>query len=77
MPKKIKETPFDKILITGGKLRLYVKYGEVALDGQTVQEFAVDVQECFQYLMDFRNIVNGMVGLEVPPADAAKMHLDE
>lgn len=76
MPRKRQETPFEKIMLTRGKLRLYVEHGDTALDGQSPQEFAAEVQECYQYLMDFRNIVNSMVGLEFPPSDAAKMHVD-
>ena len=72
MPKP--EKPFNKILMTHGKLRLYLQIGDDALEGQTREEFISDVAECFQYLIDFRNIVNSMASLEMPPADAAKMH---
>jgi hypothetical protein len=76
MPRNT-EKPFHKILMTGTKLRLYVEHGDLALDGQTPQQFAADVLECFEHLMTFRNIVNGMVSFNEPPAEAARMYLPE
>jgi hypothetical protein len=75
MPKK-PQTPFDKIMFTRTKLRLFVEYGDQALQGQTVPEFAADVAECFEYLMAFRNIINGMVSFDEPPARAVLPYLD-
>lgn len=71
------ETPFNKIMLTRGKLRAYVTYGDMALEGQTPQEFAADVQECLEYLMSFRNIINGMVALEEPPERAVLPYLED
>lgn len=71
------EKSFDKIMLTSSKLRMYVEYGDVALKGQTPQQFAADVLECFEHLLTFRNIVNRMVSFDQPPADAARMHLPE
>lgn len=71
------EKPFHKIMLTSSKLRLYVEHGDLALDGQTPQQFAADVLECFEHLMTFRNIVNGMVSFEQAPAEAARMYLPE
>jgi len=76
MPKR-KETPFDKIVMTRGKLGLYVRHGDVALDGQDPQEFADEVQECFQHLLDFRNMVNEMAALEQAPMDVVKSYSEE
>lgn len=71
------EKPFHKIMVTHSKLRAYVEHGDLALDKQTPREFAADVLECFEHLMTFRNIVNGMVSFERAPADAARMYLPE
>lgn len=71
------EKPFDKIMVTRTKLGLFVEYGEAALDGQTPQEFAADVRECFEYLMSFRNIINGMVSFEQKPEDAVLPYLPD
>jgi hypothetical protein len=71
------ETPFNKIMLTRAKLRMFVEFGDHALDGQTPQEFAADVAECLEYLMDFRNIVNGMVTLDEKPGRAALSYIDE
>lgn len=71
------ETPFNKIMVIRSRLRLYVEYGDNALDGQTPQEFAADVAECLEYLMSFRNIINGMVLLEQPPEQAVLPYLPE
>lgn len=71
------EKPFNKIMLTKGKLRAYVTYGDMALDGQTPQEFAADVLECFELLMEFRNIINGMVTFDETPSRAVLPYLDE
>jgi len=77
MPRKRQDTPFDKIMRTASTLRLYVEYGDVALDGQTPQEFAADTQEALQYLLDFRNMVNSMAALNESPQDAIQHHLTQ
>jgi hypothetical protein len=71
------ETPFHKIMTVRSKLGLYIEYGDHALDGQTPQEFAADVRECFEYLMAFRNIINGMVSLEETPERAVLPYLPD
>lgn len=71
------EKPFHKISTVQSRLRMYVEYGDAALQGQTPQEFAADIQECFDYLMDFRNIINGMVSFDEPPKVAAAPYLEE
>jgi hypothetical protein len=73
------ETPFHKIMTVRTALGLYVEYGDVALQqrGQTAQEFAADVRECFEYLMSFRNIINGMVSFDEPPEKAVLPYLPE
>lgn len=71
------EKPFNKIMLVRAKLRAYVEYGDHALDGQTPQEFAVDVAECFEHLMDFRNIINGMVSFEETPSLAVIPYLSD
>jgi hypothetical protein len=70
------EKPFDKIVLTQGKLKMFVEFGEAALRGQTVQEFAADVLECFGYLMTFRNIINGMVRFDEAPEQAVLPYLE-
>jgi hypothetical protein len=70
-----KETPFDKIMTVRSRLGLYVEYGDVALDGKTPQEFAADVKEVFEYLMSFRNMVNGMVSFDEVPEEAVLAYL--
>ncbi len=71
------ETPFHKIMLVRSKLRLYVEYGDAALQGQTVQEFAADVLECFEWLMEFRNIINGMVSFDEAPSRAVLPYLSD
>lgn len=71
------ETPFHQIMLTRNKLKLYIEYGDHALDGQTPQEFAADVHRCMEYLIDFRNIINGMVALEEPPGRAVLPYLSD
>lgn len=71
------EKPFNKIMTVRSKLGLFVEYGDHALDGQTPQEFAADVLECFEHLMAFRNIVNGMASLDEPPARAALLYVSD
>lgn len=71
------EKPFHKIMVTRAKLRMFVEYGDNALDGQTAQEFAADVQECMEHLMELRNIINGMVTLDEPPARAALAYIND
>lgn len=73
MPKS--EKPFNKIIAVRTKLGLYIEYGDHALDGQTPQRFAEDVRECFEYLMDFRNIINSMVSFNEPPTRAVIPYL--
>lgn len=63
-------TPFDKIITVGTTLDLYVEHGDIALGEQTPREFAAQVREAFGYLLDFRNLVNGMVGLDEAPGRA-------
>ncbi|MEY1555296.1 hypothetical protein AB3Y40_06640 [Yoonia sp. R2331] len=74
MPKK--ESTLNKIIMTRTKLGLWVNYGDVALDGQEPQEFAAEVKECFDALMDFRNIVSAMASLEGEPKDRAREFLE-
>ena len=69
------ETPFHKILQARSKLGLYIEYGDNALGDQTPQEFASDVRECFEYLMEFRNIINGMVSFDEAPSRAVVPYL--
>ncbi len=66
MPRK-NPTPFDKIMTARSKLSLFVEYGEHALGGQSVGDFLADLNECFGYLMTFRNIINGMVSFDETP----------
>ena len=68
------ETPFNKIMAVRNKLRLYVEFGDNALDG-TPQEFAEEVQECMEYLMSFRNIINGMVSFDDTPERSVLLYL--
>jgi hypothetical protein len=71
------ETPFRKIMAVRSRLRLYVEYGDQALDGQTSQEFAADVQECVEFLMEFRNIINSMVSFDDAPSRAVIPYLSD
>lgn len=71
------ETPFNKIMNVRTKLRLYVEYGDAALGEQTPQEFATDTLECFEHLMEFRNIINGMVSFDEAPSRAVVPYLSD
>jgi hypothetical protein len=77
MARRQVDKPFHKIMTVRSKLRMYVEYGDHALDGQTPQEFAADVQECFELLMDFRNIINGMVSFDETPQRAVLPYLED
>ena len=77
MPRKREQTPFDKLMMVRSRLRMYVEYGDHALDGQTPQEFAAEVQESLDLLMDFRNMVNSMASLEETPQRAVLVYLDD
>jgi hypothetical protein len=76
MGRTRKQTPFDKIMEVRSRLNLYVEYGDHALAGQTFPEFAADVAEAFNTLMDFRNMVNSMASLNETPQQAALQHID-
>lgn len=70
------EKPFHKITVTQALLRMYVEHGDPALQGRAPQEFAAEVLECFEWLMDFRNLINGMVSFNRPPKEAVAPFLD-
>ena len=76
MPKR-KETPFDKIMTTRTTLQMYAEYGDIALKGRDPQDFAKDVHEAMEYLMEFRTIINGMVRLEESPGRAVIPYLSD
>lgn len=69
------EKPFHKIMTTRSKLQMWVQYGDQALGEQTAHDFAGDLLECFEHLITFRNIINGMVGFDEPPEDAALFYI--
>lgn len=71
------ETPFHKIMTIRAKLRMYVEYGDHALNGQTPQEFAADIQEIVEYLMDFRNMVNSMVSFDDTPSRSVLPYISD
>lgn len=77
MPRKREQTPFDKLMMVRSRLRMYVEYGDHALDGQTPQEFAAEIQESMDLLMDFRNMVNSMASLEETPQRAVLVYVDD
>lgn len=70
------EKPFDRIMTVRSKLDMFVQYGDIALKDQTQAEFLAEVHEAFNYLMEFRNIINGMVRFDEPPRDAVLPYLD-
>jgi hypothetical protein len=72
-----KEKPFDKIMATRTKLQQYLHYGESALHDQNINDFLTDVAECYGYLMDFRNIINGMVSFDETPQQAVVPYLSD
>lgn len=75
MARKQADKPFHKIMVTRATLRMFVEYGDAALDGKTFQEFAAEVQDCMELLMDFRNMVNAMVTFDEAPAEAVLPYL--
>lgn len=77
MPRKREQTPFDKLMMVRSRLRMYVEYGDHALGGQTPQEFAAEIQESMDLLMDFRNMVNSMASLEETPQRAVLVYVDD
>jgi hypothetical protein len=76
MTRKI-EKPFDKLLRVRTTLPLYIEYGDRALQGKSLQEFIVEVNECFELLMTFRNIINGMVSFDEAPEHAVLQYLPD
>lgn len=77
MARKREETPFNKIMKVHSILAMYVQYGDVALQGQTPQEFAADVRQSFDWLLEFRNMVNTMAALDESPARAALPYMSD
>jgi hypothetical protein len=77
MGRQKQETPFNKIMLVRSKLGLFVQYGDAALGEQTPQQFAADVAECFEHLMEFRNIINGMVSFDQAPSRAVIPYLPD
>jgi hypothetical protein len=71
------EKPFNKIVMTRAALDMYVEHGEAALQGRSHAEFIAEIREAFGYLMDFRNIINGMVRFDDVPREAVLPYLDE
>jgi hypothetical protein len=71
------KTPFDKIMSVRTKLAMFVEYGDAAIQGQSYKDFASDVREAFEYLMSFRNIINGMVSMDEQPERAVLPYLEE
>ncbi len=71
------ETPFHKIMLTRQKLKLYGDYGDRALDGQTLAEMIADASQCIETLIEFRNIINGMVSLDEAPRRAVMPYLSD
>jgi len=74
--KSKNQKPLEKIVLTQGKLQMFVTLGDVALDGQTPQEFASEVLEAFQLLMEFRNMVSAMSKLDEAPSEAVLAYID-
>jgi len=70
-----RQKPFDKIMSVRTTLDMYVKFGDAALRGQSVEDFLKDVQESFEHLMAFRNIINGMVTFDETPTRAALFYV--
>jgi hypothetical protein len=66
MPRRT-ETPFDKIMTARTKLDMFVRYGDVALKDQSFADFAAEINEAFGFLMDFRNMVQGMAKFSEAP----------
>ena len=77
MPKKGK-APLEKILRTRQTLRLYAEHGEAVFKNADEKKQAlIDAGDCLAILMDFRNIINGMVDLTEEPCVAVLPYLDE
>lgn len=72
-----KTKPFDKLMTVRSKLPLYIEYGEAALQKQSLAEFMADVAECFELLMSFRNIINGMVSFDDTPERSVLPYLPD
>lgn len=73
MPKRA-ATPFDKIMTTRAKLELMATYPDHFSD-EDRRAVIADANKVVGWLMDFRNIVNGMVSFEEPPKDAAAAYV--
>lgn len=71
------DKPFNKIMRVRAKLDLFVRFGDNALGDQTLEQFMVEVNESFELLMAFRNIVNGMVNFDDTPERSVLPYLSE
>ncbi len=72
--KKQMERPFALVSMAHSTLRMAVEHPQ-AFDEEKLRELVKDASIAMNYLMDFRNIVNSMAGLEDEPQDAALRHI--
>lgn len=75
MSKKQKmERPFALVSMAQSTLSMAVQYPE-AFNEENLRKLVADAHIAMGYLMDFRNIVNSMAGLDEEPQDAALVHI--
>ena len=71
------EKPFNRILMASGKLAMWKNHGDKIFDSESEKdELLQEAAFAVQTLLDFRNIVNGIVGLDQDPREAAKPYLE-
>lgn len=71
------KSPLDVIIETKMKVAMFNKYGETALQGQTMESFMQDVESCLDVLMDYRNMTLSMAQLNVTPQVNVLQHLSQ
>lgn len=72
------QSPHDLVILTAGKLRMFQDHGgTIFKDDDERDALLNDAARTVQILLDFRNIINGMVSLREMPKDAARPYIDE
>ena len=70
--------PFHRITETRAKLEMFSEYGDAVFkDDAERTQMLHDAHFAVSALMDFRNIINGMVGFSEMPKEAARYYIDD
>lgn len=73
-----RDKPFHRISMTRSKLEMWAEHGDrIFSDPSEKDQLLRDACFTVGALMDFRNIINGMVGFDELPQDAARPYVDD